>query len=88
MAGTHHTNPNEGAASRGGRQVGRPVVKGNIMTKIVKTWLGLKSDNRGVTALEYGLIAAVVAIVMVAGASTLGTKLSTQFSNISTRLTN
>jgi len=58
------------------------------MTKIVKTWLGLKSDNRGVTALEYGLIAAVVAIVMVAGASTLGTKLSTQFSNISTRLTN
>ena len=86
MAGIHHTNPNEGAASRGGRQVGRPVVKGNIMTKIVKTWLGFKSDNRGVTALEYGLIAAVVAIVMVAGATTLGTKLSGQFSNVATYL--
>jgi len=56
------------------------------MVKIVKTWLGIKSDNRGVTALEYGLIAAVVAIVMVAGASTLGNKLSTGFSNISTNL--
>ena len=66
--------------------MGRPVVKGNIMTKIVKTWLGLKSDNRGVTALEYGLIAAVVAIVMVAGASTLGNKLSNQFANVASYL--
>ncbi len=56
------------------------------MTKIIKTWLGLKSDNRGVTALEYGLIAAVVAVVMVVGATTLGTKLSSQFSNVSTYL--
>ena len=56
------------------------------MVKIVKTWFGIKSDNRGVTALEYGLIAAVVAIVMVAGASTLGTKLNNTFSNVSTFL--
>lgn len=56
------------------------------MVKIVKTWLGIKSDNRGVTALEYGLIAAVVAIVMVAGASTLGNKLNTVFSNVSSNL--
>ena len=56
------------------------------MVKIVKTWLGIKSDNRGVTALEYGLIAAVVAIVMVAGASTLGTKLANTFSNVSSKL--
>jgi len=61
-------------------------VKEVLMVKIVKTWLGIKSDNRGVTALEYGLIAAVVAIVMVAGASTLGNKLSSGFSNISTNL--
>ena len=56
------------------------------MTKTVKTWLGLKSDNRGVTALEYGLIAAVVAIVMVAGASTLGTRLNNTFTSIATYL--
>ncbi len=54
------------------------------MAKIVKGWLGLKSDKRGVTALEYGLIAAVVAVVMVAGASQLGTNLKNVFSNVST----
>ena len=56
------------------------------MVKIVKTWFGIKSDNRGVTALEYGLIAAVVAVVMVAGASTLGTNLNRVFNNVATNL--
>lgn len=54
------------------------------MVKIVKTWMGVKSDNRGVTALEYGLIAAVVAVVMVVGATQLGTNLKNVFSNVST----
>ena len=56
------------------------------MVKIVKTWLGIKSDNRGVTALEYGLIAAVIAVVIVAGATSVGTKLATTFSSISTAI--
>ena len=66
--------------------MGRPVVKGNIMTKIIKTWFGLKSDNRGVTALEYGLIAAVVAVVMVVGATTLGKNLNNTFTNVASSL--
>ncbi len=37
-------------------------------------------DRRGVTALEYGLIAAVVGAVMVVGARSLGTSLSGKFS--------
>jgi len=61
-------------------------VKEVVMVKIVKTWFGIKSDNRGVTALEYGLIAAVVAVVMVAGASTLGTNLNRVFNNVATNL--
>ena len=64
--------------------MGRPVVKVNIMTKIVKAWLGFKADNRGVTALEYGLIAAVVAVVMVVGATTVGKQLNIVFNNLST----
>ena len=64
--------------------MGRPVVKVNIMTKIVKTWLGFKTDNRGVTALEYGLIAAVIAVVMVVGATTVGKNLNNVFTNLST----
>jgi len=63
------------------------------MTEIVETWLnlkcvwlGLKSDRRGVTALEYGLIAAVLATVVIVGFSTLGTKMAGQFTNIATKL--
>jgi len=44
----------------------------------------LRHDRHGVTALEYGLIAAVVAVVMVAGESQLGTDLTKVFSNAST----
>ena len=39
-------------------------------------------DTKAVTALEYGLIAAVVAAVMVVGAATLGTNLSTLFTTV------
>lgn len=39
-------------------------------------------DDAGVTAIEYGLIAALVAIVCIAAWQLLGTNLSTAFSNI------
>ena len=42
----------------------------------------LKTDRRAVTALEYALIASVVAAVMVVGATTLGTNLSTKFTTL------
>jgi len=57
---------------------GRPT-KDLIMMAFLKTWIALKTDRRAVTALEYGLIAAVIAAVMVVGASTLGTNLSSKF---------
>jgi pilus assembly protein Flp/PilA len=43
-----------------------------------------KKDNRGVTALEYGLIAALIAVVIIAAVSTLGSNLSSTFSGVST----
>ena len=49
-------------------------------------WTTLRADQKGVTALEYGLLAAVVAVVMVAGASQLGVGLKDLFSTISTSL--
>ncbi len=52
------------------------------MYKYLNTWLGLKTDRRGVTALEYGLIAALIAGVIAGGVTTIGTRLSTQFSTI------
>ena len=39
-------------------------------------------DDAGVTAIEYGLIAALVAVVCIAAWSLLGTHLSTTFTNI------
>ena len=48
----------------------------------VKTWLALKSDTRGVTALEYGLIAAAIIAVIAGTVYGLGTKLSTALNTV------
>jgi pilus assembly protein Flp/PilA len=45
------------------------------------------NEEDGATAIEYGLIAGLVAIVIVAGLTTLGTDLSTMFTNIGAAVT-
>jgi len=47
----------------------------------------LIKDERGVTAMEYGLIAALVAVVIIGSVTAIGTKLETAFTSISTALT-
>jgi pilus assembly protein Flp/PilA len=46
----------------------------------------LAKDERGVTALEYGLIAGLVAVAIVTSVTGLGTKLSATFANIAANL--
>ena len=46
----------------------------------------LAKDERGVTALEYGLIAGLVAVVIVTSVTALGTKLNTTFTAIAAAL--
>jgi len=41
-------------------------------------------DRKGITALEYGLAAALVALVIIGGARTFGTNVSTLFTGIGT----
>jgi pilus assembly protein Flp/PilA len=53
------------------------------MSKFVTRFL---KDESGATAIEYGLIAALVAVVLVAALSTMGTKLSGTFDKVSTSL--
>lgn len=53
------------------------------MTKIFARFL---KDESGATAIEYGLIAALISVALIAGATTLGTNLGTIFTNISTEL--
>jgi pilus assembly protein Flp/PilA len=52
------------------------------MIEYVKTWLELKTDKRAVTALEYGLIAALIAGVIVTAVTALGTNISATFTTI------
>ena len=43
-------------------------------------------NESGATAIEYGLIAAGIAVVIIATVNTIGTKLNTTFGDISTKL--
>jgi len=43
-------------------------------------------DERGVTAMEYGLIAALVAVVIIGSVTTLGTSLTATFAKINAAL--
>ena len=55
------------------------------------TWAQLKSaqlkdDCRGVTALEYGLIAGLIAVVIITAVSLAGTRLTAKFEAIAAAL--
>lgn len=45
----------------------------------------LKSE-KGATAIEYGLIAALIAVIIITALSTLGTKLSAVFNSVATSI--
>ena len=45
-------------------------------------------DEEGVTAIEYGLIAALIAVTVIAAVTLVGTKLNLVFATVSTALAN
>ena len=44
------------------------------------------ADESGATAIEYGLIAALIAVAAIAAMQSVGTKLGTTFNNVSNKL--
>jgi pilus assembly protein Flp/PilA len=46
----------------------------------------LKSDEKGATAVEYGLMVGLIAVVIIAGVTLLGTELKDLFNAIGTKL--
>lgn len=52
------------------------------MLNYARTWLALRFDKRGVTAMEYGLIAALIAVVIITAVTAVGTKLEATFTAI------
>jgi pilus assembly protein Flp/PilA len=57
-----------------------------VMKKFHLILTGLRTDTRAVTALEYGMIAALIAVVAIAGFTAIGTGLSTTLSTVSSAL--
>jgi pilus assembly protein Flp/PilA len=58
------------------------VTKKKIGDNMVKRIKKFVSNESGVTAIEYALIAGLIALVIIAAVSLLGTNLSTVFSNV------
>ncbi len=56
------------------------------MHTLLHQFRALANDERGVTALEYGLIAGLVAVVIVTSVTALGTKLTGTFTTIAAAL--
>jgi len=53
------------------------------MSKLFSRFL---KDESGATAIEYGLIAALISVAIITGATTLGGALNNTFANISTKM--
>ena len=53
------------------------------MTKYVTHFL---KDESGATAIEYGLIAALIAVAIIAGATAVGTNLGATFTTVAGKL--
>jgi pilus assembly protein Flp/PilA len=51
----------------------------NLISRFVR-------DESGATAIEYGLIAALIAVVIITGLTTVGTNLNTQLGTIGSKL--
>jgi len=50
--------------------------------------LALSCNRKGATAIEYGLIASLIAVATIAGLTNLGAKLNTKFYEIATSIAN
>ena len=53
------------------------------MTKLFERFM---NDESGATAIEYGLIAALISVALITGATTLGNTLSDQFNSLSDKM--
>jgi len=76
-----------GAVSRVGRAIERhkPLDKQGVRTMMNK-FRNLLKNKDGATAIEYGLIAALIGVVIISAVTALGTSIESQFNNIETAI--
>lgn len=53
------------------------------MTKLLSRFI---KDESGATAIEYGLIAALIALAIITGATQIGSNLATKFGDVASEL--
>lgn len=57
-----------------------------IGLSIKKWWKKVTEDESGATAIEYGLFAALIAVVIIVAVTSIGNSLNVVFTDIATRL--
>ena len=62
------------------------IEKLHLMTLMFLGGLKAERDDRGATAVEYGLLVALIAAVIIGTVATLGGEINTAFTTISNRL--
>jgi pilus assembly protein Flp/PilA len=55
-------------------------------SEMFKRFVKLMNDSKGATAIEYGLIAALIAVAAIGAMRGVGSKLNTTFGNVSNAL--
>lgn len=56
-----------------------------LVAKLQSMWA---TRDRGASAVEYGLMVALIAVVIIAAVTALGTKLTSMFCNVTSRMGN
>lgn len=62
------------------------ITRGSELKKVLEEAGHFFADERGATAIEYGLIAALISVVIIASITSIGKSLKTVFDNINTNL--
>lgn len=58
----------------------------NIVHFISSNIAAIRRDRRGVTALEYGLIASLIAVAIITSVTLVGTNMAAEFTSIAGKL--
>ena len=54
----------------------------NTYVRLINAFAEMRDEKRGATAVEYGLIVALIAAVIIGVVATLGTKVSSNFNKV------
>lgn len=59
-----------------------------LKNKLLKWYIAIKERERGATAVEYGLIVALIAAVIIVAVTLLGTNIKAIFSGVANKIGN